>query len=159
MLSREAPPDTSEQSPDQVAELVRSLAAVMRQSEVTELDVELGNVSIRLRRPPRVGEVHQAEAGSAVPVDMVTRIEPGHLVTAPMVGTFYMSPTPSASPFVIVGDEVHAGQTIGIIEAMKIMNEITTDRSGIVQEMLVMDGQPVEYGSPLFRLESQGARP
>jgi len=158
MSSSEAPPVTSDQSPDQVAELVRSFAAVMRQSEVTELDVELGNVSIRLRRPPRGGEVVPDEAGNGVPADIDSPVEPGHLVTAPMVGTFYMSPTPSASPFVIVGDEVHAGQTIGIIEAMKIMNEITTDRSGIVQEVLVFDGQPVEYGSPLFRLESQGKR-
>ncbi len=158
MSSSETPPATSEQSPDQVAELVRSFAAVMRQAEVTELDVELGSVSIRLRRPSRGGNVVPDDSGSGVPADMGTAAEPGHLVTAPMVGTFYMSPTPSASPFVMVGDEVHAGQTIGIIEAMKIMNEITTDRSGIVQEMLVIDGQPVEYGSPLFRLESQGSR-
>jgi acetyl-CoA carboxylase biotin carboxyl carrier protein len=69
-----------------------------------------------------------------------------------MVGTFYTSPTPSSPPFVSVGDFVVAGQTIGIIEAMKIMNEITTDRSGVVMEFLIENGQPVEYGSPLLRV-------
>jgi acetyl-CoA carboxylase biotin carboxyl carrier protein len=69
-----------------------------------------------------------------------------------MVGTFYTSPTPSAPPIVTVGDYVVAGQTIGIIEAMKIMNEITTDRAGVVMEFLVDNAQPVEYGSPLLRV-------
>ena len=69
-----------------------------------------------------------------------------------MVGTFYTSPTPSSPAFVAVGDYIVAGQTIGIIEAMKIMNEITTDRSGVVIEFLTDNAQPVEYGSPLIRV-------
>ena len=74
-----------------------------------------------------------------------------------MVGTFYTSPTPSAPAFVGVGDFVVAGQTIGIIEAMKIMNEITADRSGVVVEFLIDNAQPVEYGSPLIRVtDSRG---
>jgi acetyl-CoA carboxylase biotin carboxyl carrier protein len=76
----------------------------------------------------------------------------GHIVTSPMVGTFYAAQTPSAPPFVAEGDRVVAGQTIGIIEAMKIMNEVAADRSGIVMEFLADDSQPVEYGSPLLRL-------
>jgi acetyl-CoA carboxylase biotin carboxyl carrier protein len=72
-----------------------------------------------------------------------------------MIGTFYASPTPGAPPFVSEGDEVLAGQTIGIIEAMKIMNEIASDRSGMVDEILVSNGQPVEYGSPLMRLATE----
>jgi acetyl-CoA carboxylase biotin carboxyl carrier protein len=77
-----------------------------------------------------------------------------------MIGTFYASPTPGASPFVSEGDEVFIGQTIGIIEAMKIMNEIAADRSGTVAAILVSNGQPVEFGSPLFELFlARGDRP
>jgi acetyl-CoA carboxylase biotin carboxyl carrier protein len=74
------------------------------------------------------------------------------LITAPMIGTFYAAATPGAQPFVVEGDEVYVGQTIGIIEAMKIMNEIAADRAGVVEAILVGNGQPVEYGSPLMRL-------
>jgi acetyl-CoA carboxylase biotin carboxyl carrier protein len=78
--------------------------------------------------------------------------ESGHLISAPMIGTFYASPSPGAPPFVQRGDQVFAGQTIGIIEAMKIMNEISADRAGMVLDVLVENGEPVEYGSPLIRL-------
>ena len=77
---------------------------------------------------------------------------PEILITAPMIGTFYAAATPGAPPFVVEGDEVYIGQTIGIIEAMKIMNEIAADRTGVVEAVLVSNGQPVEYGSPLMRL-------
>jgi acetyl-CoA carboxylase biotin carboxyl carrier protein len=80
----------------------------------------------------------------------------GHVVKAPMIGTFYASPAPGEPPFVHLGDHVSAGQTIGIIEAMKIMNEIVADRSGIVAEILAANAQAVEYGSPLLRLELEG---
>lgn len=145
----------SNPSPERVADLVRALAGVMQQDSVTELDLELGGLTLRMRRevsPPNV--VNLQDVG---PPEWVGASEPGHVVTAPMVGTFYSSPTPSAPPFVSVGDLVVAGQTIGIIEAMKIMNEITTDRSGVVMEFLVGNAQPVEYGSPLLRLsDSRG---
>src|SRR3954451_1871546 len=123
----------------------------MRQSSITELDLDLGDVSVRLRRPtsnhdggelllenqsPRPTESESAEV----------------LITAPMIGTFYAAATPGAQPFVAEGDEVYVGQTIGIIEAMKIMNEIAADRAGVVEAILVGNGQPVEYGSPLMRL-------
>jgi len=142
----QGPPD-----PDRVADLVQSLASVMRQSSITELDLDLGDVSVRLRRPMaeyEAGETrleHQSLASS----------EPGPpeiLITAPMIGTFYAAATPGAQPFVAEGDEVYVGQTIGIIEAMKIMNEIAADRAGVVEAILVGNGQPVEYGSPLMRL-------
>ena len=77
---------------------------------------------------------------------------PEILITAPMIGTFYAGATPGAQPFVAEGDHVYVGQTIGIIEAMKIMNEIAADRAGVVEAILVGNGQPVEYGSPLMRL-------
>ena len=75
------------------------------------------------------------------------------MVKSPMVGTFYRSPSPGAKPFVEVGDTVKAGQTICIIEAMKLMNEIESDKDGVVKAILVENGQPVEYGEPLFVIE------
>ena len=138
--------------PERVADLVRSLANVMRQSSITELDLDVGPMSVRLRRPApdlgSSGELRQEiDALASVP-----RSAPEALITAPMIGTFYISATPGAQPFVTEGDEVYVGQTIGIIEAMKIMNEIAADRSGIVETILVGNGQPVEYGSPLMRI-------
>jgi acetyl-CoA carboxylase biotin carboxyl carrier protein len=138
-------------APERVADLVQSLASVMRQSSITELDLDLGDVSVRLRRPAsnHVGGETRLENQSPAP----TELEPPEvLITAPMIGTFYAAATPGAQPFVAEGDEVYVGQTIGIIEAMKIMNEIAADRAGVVEAILVGNGQPVEYGSPLIRL-------
>jgi acetyl-CoA carboxylase biotin carboxyl carrier protein len=138
-------------APERVADLVQSLAAVMRQSSITELDLDLGDVSVRLRRPTsnHDGRETQLESQSPAPSELEP---PEVLITAPMIGTFYAAATPGAQPFVAEGDEVYIGQTIGIIEAMKIMNEIAADRAGVVEAILVGNGQPVEYGSPLMRL-------
>ena len=81
---------------------------------------------------------------------------PEILITAPMIGTFYAAATPGAQPFVAEGDEVYIGQTIGIIEAMKIMNEIEAELGGVVREVLVDDAQPVEFGQVLFRVDPNG---
>jgi acetyl-CoA carboxylase biotin carboxyl carrier protein len=138
-------------APERVADLVQSLAAVMRQSSITELDLNLGDVSLRLRRPTSDHDGGEMRLEN----QSLTSTEPDPpevLITAPMIGTFYAAATPGAQPFVAEGDEVYVGQTIGIIEAMKIMNEIAADRAGIVEEILVGNGQPVEYGSPLMRL-------
>lgn len=78
---------------------------------------------------------------------------PGHVIKSPMVGTFYRSSNPNSPPFVDVGSEVKAGDTLCIIEAMKLMNEIDTDQAGVVKAVLVENGQPVEYGQPLFVIE------
>jgi acetyl-CoA carboxylase biotin carboxyl carrier protein len=137
-------------SPERVADLVRALAGVMQQDSVTELDLELGALTLRLRRA--VDAPVHATTPVVANVEAALPIAPGHVVSAPMVGTFYSSPTPSSPAFVAVGDYVVAGQTIGIIEAMKIMNEITTDRSGVVVEFLADNAQPVEYVSPLIRV-------
>lgn len=137
-------------SPERVADLVRALAEVMQQDSVTELDLELGTLTLRLRRAVE-GPAHSNAQVAADP-GAESPPAPGHVVSAPMVGTFYTSPTPSSPAFVAVGDYIVAGQTIGIIEAMKIMNEITTDRSGVVMEFLTDNAQPVEYGSPLIRV-------
>ena len=140
-------------APERVADLVRSLAHVMRQSSITELDLDVGRMSVRLRRPAAdfdsSGDARR-ESDAAETIDTAPEV----LITAPMIGTFYASPTPGAPPFVNEGDEVFVGQTIGIIEAMKIMNEIAADRAGVVETIFVGNGQPVEYGSPLMRLKS-----
>jgi acetyl-CoA carboxylase biotin carboxyl carrier protein len=77
-------------------------------------------------------------------------VEPGHVVKSPMVGTFYRSATPGSKPFVEVGDAVEEGGTLCIVEAMKLMNEIEADKGGVVKAILVENGQPVEFGQPLF---------
>jgi acetyl-CoA carboxylase biotin carboxyl carrier protein len=130
----------------------------MRGNGLTEMDVTAGSVSIRLRAPKSGGGAKHVpvsdgltESPSSPPAE-----HGGHVVTAPMIGTFYASPAPGEPPFVRVGDLVQAGQTIGIIEAMKIMNEIIADRPGIVLEIFVQNAQAVEYGSPLLRLEFEG---
>ena len=144
--------DLGAPDPERIADLVQSLATVMRQSSITELDLDLGDVSVRLRRPgpdhDGGGEVRPENQALAPSEPELPEI----LITAPMIGTFYTSATPGAQPFVVEGDEVYVGQTIGIIEAMKIMNEIAADRAGVVEAVLVGNGQPVEYGSPLMRL-------
>jgi acetyl-CoA carboxylase biotin carboxyl carrier protein len=145
--SESGPPDS-----ERVANLVQSLATVMRQSSITELDLDLGDVSVRLRRPT---PDHNDGGEMRLENQPLASIEPDLpeiLITAPMIGTFYAAATPGAQPFVVEGDEVYVGQTIGIIEAMKIMNEIAADRAGVVEAILVGNGQPVEYGSPLMRL-------
>jgi acetyl-CoA carboxylase biotin carboxyl carrier protein len=130
---------------------VQSLATVMRQSSITELDLDLGDVSLRLRRPTPNQDGGEMRLENQPPAAAEPN-SPEILITAPMIGTFYAAATPGAQPFVAEGDEVYVGQTIGIIEAMKIMNEIAADRAGVVEAILVGNGQPVEYGSPLMRL-------
>ncbi len=150
-----ADPDSDETpgapSPERVARLVDSLASVMHHAQVTELDLELGPLSLRMRRPSGA-PAPDLSAPVPAPASAIGVQEAVHEITSPMVGTFYVSPTPSAAPYVSIGDTIVAGQTIGIIEAMKIMNEITADRGGVVQAFLAANAEPVEYGSPLVRL-------
>ena len=126
----------------------------MSRGGITELDLDYLDVRIRLRGAAApTGAVAPPVAlapSSVVPPALVA--PSGKVVTAPMVGTFYAAPTPQDPPFVQVGDTVRTGQVIGIIEAMKIMNEIASDADGIVSEILVSNGQGVEYGSELLRL-------
>ncbi|HXZ54890.1 MAG TPA: acetyl-CoA carboxylase biotin carboxyl carrier protein [Burkholderiales bacterium] len=108
--------------------------------------------------PPSVHAVPAASAAvpaasppTAAPAPAPTAFE-GHMVKSPMVGTFYRAGAPGAKPFVEVGDTVKAGQTICVIEAMKLMNEIEADKEGIVKAIMVENGQPVEYGEPLMMI-------
>ncbi len=139
-------------APERVADLVQSLAAVMRQSSITELDLDLGDVSVRLRRPTPDHDGGEMQLENQPP-EASEPDPPEILITAPMIGTFYVAATPGAQPFVAVGDEVYVGQTIGIIEAMKIMNEIAADRPGTVTEIIAKNAQTVEYGSPLVKID------
>lgn len=139
----------------EVAEIVQSLVETMCSNGLSKLDVEVGDVAIRLR----AGGVRKVVVASQPSVDLPdapattsVTVETGHFVTAPMIGTYYTSAAPGEPPFVRLGDRVDPGQVIGIIEAMKIMNEIVADRGGIVAEMIAGNAQAVEYGSPLLRL-------
>jgi acetyl-CoA carboxylase biotin carboxyl carrier protein len=143
---------------EEIEGLIRSLVEMVRGGGISELDVAVGRVSIRLRGIA-VGPAPPAVAVAVAPVVEAAEAAPEiveHVIAAPMIGTYYGAPSPSDPPFVEVGDAVEAGQTVGIIEAMKIMNEITADRAGVVTAILVGNGQPVEYGSPLIRLRAAG---
>lgn len=147
---------SEESSASEVIGAVRELIALMGRGGISELDLSTTDMTIRLRSSNGIASsapVTFVESGFGV---SQVAIEPvGHLVTAPMIGTFYAFPSPGEAPFVQVGDEVEVGQVIGIIEAMKIMNEIISDRAGVVAEIMIDNAQPVEYGSPLLRLTEQ----
>ena len=149
--NQQSTPETRE-----VIESVRELISMMSKGGISELDLTTGDVTIRLRGQNGAASnvttvVHAAPA--AAPATYAAPEEPeGNVIASPMIGTFYAAPSPGEAPFVQVGDEVEVGQVIGIIEAMKIMNEITADHSGVVSEIMVQNAQPVEYGSPLMRV-------
>jgi acetyl-CoA carboxylase biotin carboxyl carrier protein len=96
------------------------------------------------------GDASNGGAAAGAPATPAAVVPQGHVVTSPMVGSFYRAPSPGADAFVQVGDTVKEGQTLCIIEAMKLLNEIESDKSGVVKEILVENGQAVEYGQPLF---------
>jgi len=145
-----------QRSTEELIGAVRELITLMGKGGISELDLTSGDVSIRLRgaqgstAPVAVSTPANGASPAAEPV-----VEEGHLVTAPMIGTYYAAPAPGEEPFVQIGDEVEVGQVVGIIEAMKIMNEIVADSAGVVAEILVENAQAVEYGSPLIRLTEQ----
>ncbi|WP_406045473.1 acetyl-CoA carboxylase biotin carboxyl carrier protein [Micromonospora sp. NBC_00898] len=154
---------TAGQGPDAVLDGLRRHARRL----VAELAGPVRRV--RLRSGETVLEVEwhvpaQAAPGTAaeperVPAAVPPPPEPDRLaVRAPVVGTFYRAPEPGAPPFLAVGDLVRPGQVVGIVEAMKLMNEVTADQAGRVVEVLVDDGQPVEYDQPLIALEPAGQR-
>jgi biotin carboxyl carrier protein len=134
---------------------VRELTGIMQAGGLSRLDVSSGNVSIRLRAGGRTKPV-SSKNSSGDEVSVLDMDEGGDEVSlfikAPMIGTYYTSPAPGEPQFVRVGERIEAGQIIGIIEAMKIMNEIPAEHSGTVVELMAANAQPVEYGSPLLRL-------
>ena len=135
---------------------VRALIDMMGRGGITDLHLETATVKLRLRARgatgPDTSVAHPAVATANIALGSTDTDTDGPIVTAPMIGTFYRAPAPGEPDFVDIGDAVEPGQTIGIIEAMKIMNEIVAEVGGIAAEFLVENGQPVEYGQPLLRL-------
>ncbi|MEA3117660.1 MAG: acetyl-CoA carboxylase biotin carboxyl carrier protein [Paraburkholderia sp.] len=148
---------------------LKTLIDLVSESGISELEVTEGEGKVRIVKnaPPVYVQPSTSyapqlpatapAAGGAQPVEAAATAVPaaapdhqGHIVKSPMVGTFYRAPSPGADPFAQVGDSVKEGQTICIIEAMKLLNEIECDKTGVVKEILVENGQAVEYGQPLF---------
>ena len=145
----------------------KKLIELVEESGIGELEITEGEEKVRISKsasstqtyvtaPPVMQAVSPAgaEPVAAAPAPAGAESLPeGHIVKAPMVGTFYRTSTPGANPFVEVGQAVKAGETLCIIEAMKLLNEIESDKDGIIKAVLVENGQPVEYGEPLFVIE------
>jgi acetyl-CoA carboxylase biotin carboxyl carrier protein len=147
------------ETPD-ATELVRQLGTLLNELQLTEAEVTVGNVRARVQRAHApVLAAPSAAAPAATPAglpDQVVIVErPGNMATieAPMVGTFYRASSPTAEPYVREGDMVKEGQIVCIIEAMKLMNEIEAKVAGRVAKILTDNGQPVEFGQPLFLIE------
>lgn len=146
---------------------VKKLIELIEESNIAEIEIHEGEESVRISRngttpvftlPPTMG-APLPNMLSASGVEAAIKSEAGepelsgHLIKSPMVGTFYEAPSPGSKPFVVVGQQVSSGDTLCIIEAMKILNQIESDKSGIVKKILVENGQPVEYNQPLFIIE------
>lgn len=147
---------------------IKKLIEMLEESNLGEIEIKEGEESIRISRggsaPATMQMPQWMSAPPPAPVAPVTINVPaaapaapslpaGHMVTSPMVGTFYRSPSPSAASFVEVGSQVKVGDTLCIIEAMKILNTIESDKAGTVKAILKENGQPVEFGEPLFVIE------
>ena len=160
------PADKSSKNDDSA--LIRELALLLDETSLTEIEIERAGLRVRVARNISVAAsvptayapaVHAAApvamaAAAAAPAASAADLSkhPG-VVPSPMVGTAYWSPEPGAKPFVEVGTKVSAGQTLLIIEAMKTMNQIPSPRAGTVTQILIEDGQPVEFGEPLMIIE------
>ncbi len=149
---------------------IKKLIELVEESGISELEISEGEESVRISRAPaapaypmmqqayipaaqqQIAPVATtapaAEQAAAVPASMS-----GHLVRSPMVGTFYRTPSPDAKPFIEVGQKVNVGDTLCIVEAMKMMNQIESDKAGVVKAILLDNGQPVEFDEPLVVIE------
>ena len=156
-------------SPDNTEDL-KQLIEFLKENQVGEFELERGDVRIRLKftqpEANSASDLARLLAGAReaavqpvttpAPTPMATAeptADPNaglHVVKSPIVGTYYGSPSPGASPFVAVGDHVNKGQVVCIVEAMKLMNEIESDAAGVIVKCLVTNGQPIEFGQPLF---------
>jgi acetyl-CoA carboxylase biotin carboxyl carrier protein len=146
----------------EISDFIRVAAEQMKEFGLTSIDVKRDGTRIRLStNAPASVPVHVMAQPHIVQTHAEykpaeSQADEGDFITAPMIGTFYSSPAPGEPVFVEPGDEIEIGQIIGIIEAMKIMNEIAADRAGIVEDILVRNAQAVEYGQPLLRLLPAG---
>lgn len=157
---RPVPGDSEIQDIREITSIVDGLISMMSAGNIGSLKLEFGSLRLSLRSKDdtpssAAPQPVRAETPSVrdTPPEQTQPDQSEHIVSAPMIGTFYAAPAPNEPPYVLPGDEVEEGQTIGIIEAMKIMNEIAADRAGTIVEILATDGQTVEYGSPLLRIE------
>jgi acetyl-CoA carboxylase biotin carboxyl carrier protein len=146
---------------------LKKLIDLVEASGIAELEITEGEEKVRISRSTSSNQTQVAATGlpqAAMPSAVVASsggagaaaaaiLPEGHVVKSPMVGTFYRSSAPGANPFVEIGQTVKAGDTLCIIEAMKLLNEIESDKSGTIKAVLVENGQPVEYGEPLFVIE------
>jgi len=144
---------------------VKKLMELLEQSGMSEIEIKEGEESVKISRygnaPLMTPTIPQQPAAMVTPSQVESTTTAANkgaevsddLISSPMVGTYYSAPSPSAKPFVTVGQHVNKGDTVGIIEAMKIMNQIETDHSGTVIEILVKDGEAVEFGQALIAIQ------
>ena len=151
---------------------IKKLIELLEESGIAEIEIKEGEEAVRISRmpvasahphampqylhmpAPAAAPVASAAAPVALPAADTPKPKPNeHVITAPMVGTFYASPSPAAKAFVEIGDEIKVGQVLCIIEAMKMMNQIEADRAGKIASIMARNGDPVEFGQPLFVIE------
>jgi len=151
---------------------IKKLIELLEESGIAEIEIKEGEEALRISRMPTGAAVAQLPHVAALPLPAPLQVsaKPAapapaetaaaakaksseHVITAPMVGTFYGAPSPGAKPFIEIGDEIKVGQVLCIIEAMKMMNQIEADRAGRVTSIMARNGDPVEFGQPLFVVE------
>ncbi|MBY6064322.1 acetyl-CoA carboxylase biotin carboxyl carrier protein [Pseudidiomarina sediminum] len=146
---------------------IKKLIELVEESGIAELEITEGEESVRIHRggsqvaapmhyqaaPMHAPAAPAPAPAAAAPAEAAEPELSGHIVRSPMVGTFYAAPAPGASDFVSVGQQVKAGETLCIVEAMKMMNQIEADKGGVVKQILVENGEPVEFDQPLFVIE------
>ncbi|MEC8358110.1 MAG: acetyl-CoA carboxylase biotin carboxyl carrier protein [Pseudomonadota bacterium] len=141
---------------------VKKLIELLETSDIAEIEIKEGEEAVRISRNSSVTTAVAAPAAAPVaapaPSPAAAEEKPapkatsGHIVSSPMVGTFYRSPSPSSPPFVEVGTHIKAGDVVCIVEAMKMMNQIEAEKAGIIEAILVKDGEPVEFDQPLVTI-------
>ena len=139
---------------------VKKLIELLEASDIAEIEIKEGEEAVRISRysgaAPAIMPALAAPAAAAAPAPAEDKpavaANSGHVVSSPMVGTFYRSPSPSSPAFVEVGTHVKAGDVVCIVEAMKMMNQIEADKAGVVEAILVSDGEPVEFDQPLINI-------
>ena len=141
---------------------IKKLIDLVKESGISELEITEGEESVRINCQPinvaapvfqPIAQTANVEAVTSTKSEQESDELNGHVIQSPMVGTFYRSPNPDASPFAKVGDSIKQGDTLCIIEAMKMMNQIESDKTGVVKAILVEDGESVEYDQPMFVIE------
>ena len=144
---------------------LKTLIELVETSGIAELEIQEGEERVRITRSLAAAQNLGGSTATSTAAALATGPAPapaasapppaaeGHVVKSPMVGTFYRSATPGSKPFVEIGDAVAEGATLCIIEAMKLMNEIESDKAGVIKAILTENGQPVEFGQPLFLIE------